>query len=165
MLELPEATFPSKERKTICENNEKARAIRSYFINAISCCCCLVTAMSISLPPRGLEPDRLLCPWDFPGKNTNGSCHFFLWGIFLTQGLNPCLLCLLHWQADAVPLHHLRSPITVISVVKVILYSFLLVWLFQSYTERISSMKKGTLAVTLKTYPQGLEQWHSLKIC
>ena len=122
--------FASRCQRKPHEHNEKARAIRSYFINAISCCCCLVTAMSISLPPRGLEPDRLLCPWDFPGKNTNGSCHFFLWGIFLTQGLNPCLLCLLHWQADAVPLHHLRSPITVISVVKVILYSFLLVWLF-----------------------------------
>ena len=23
-------------------------------------------------------------------------CHFLLQGIFLTQGLNPCLLCLLH---------------------------------------------------------------------
>ena len=51
-----------------------------------------------------------------PGKNTKVSCHFFLWGIFLTQGLNPCLLCLLHWQADSVPLRHLRSPINVISV-------------------------------------------------
>ena len=27
-------------------------------------------------------------------------CHFLLQGIFLTQGLNPSLLCLLHWQAD-----------------------------------------------------------------
>ena len=28
-------------------------------------------------------------------------CHAFLQGIFLTQGLNPCLLCLLHWQAGS----------------------------------------------------------------
>ena len=27
-------------------------------------------------------------------------CHFLLQGIFPTQGLNSCLLCLLHWQAD-----------------------------------------------------------------
>ena len=26
-------------------------------------------------------------------------CHALLQGIFLTQGSNPCLLCLLHWQA------------------------------------------------------------------
>ena len=30
------------------------------------------------------------------GKNTEVGCHFLLQGIFLTQGLNPCLLCLLH---------------------------------------------------------------------
>ena len=32
---------------------------------------------------------RLLCPWDFPGKNTGVGCHSLLQGIFLTQGLNP----------------------------------------------------------------------------
>ena len=31
-------------------------------------------------------------------------------GIFLTQGLNPCLLRLLHWQVDSLPLSHLQSP-------------------------------------------------------
>ena len=30
-------------------------------------------------------PARLLCPWDFPGKNTGAGCHFLLQGIFLTQ--------------------------------------------------------------------------------
>ena len=29
----------------------------------------------------------------------------------MTQGLNPCLLCLLPWQADSLPLHHLGSPV------------------------------------------------------
>ena len=28
----------------------------------------------------------------------------FLQGIFLTHGLNPCLLCILHWQAGSLPL-------------------------------------------------------------
>ena len=28
-------------------------------------------------------------------------CHFLLQGIFWTQELNPCLLGLLHWQADS----------------------------------------------------------------
>ena len=31
----------------------------------------------------------LLCPWDFPGKNTGLSCHLLLQGIFPTQELNP----------------------------------------------------------------------------
>ena len=30
--------------------------------------------------------------------------YYLLQGIFLTQGLNPCLLCLLHWQAGSLPL-------------------------------------------------------------
>ena len=46
-------------------------------------------------------PARLLCPWDFPGKNTGVGCHTFLQGIFLTQGSNPQLL---HWQAGSLPL-------------------------------------------------------------
>ena len=32
----------------------------------------------------------------FRDNNTGVGCHFLLQGIFLTQGLNPCLLCLLH---------------------------------------------------------------------
>ena len=48
----------------------------------------------------------LLCPWNFPGKNSGVVCHFLLQGIFLTQGLN---FCLLHWRADSLPLHHLES--------------------------------------------------------
>ena len=35
---------------------------------------------------------------------------FLLWGIFLTQGSNPCLLSLPHWQVDSLPLSHLQSP-------------------------------------------------------
>ena len=37
-------------------------------------------------------------------KNTGVGCHTLLQGIFLTQGLNPCLLCLLHWQVGCLPL-------------------------------------------------------------
>ena len=47
---------------------------------------------------------RLLCPWDSPGKNTGVGCHGPLQGIFLTQESNPCLLCLLLWQTDCLPL-------------------------------------------------------------
>ena len=45
---------------------------------------------------HGLQPARLLCPWNLLGKNTGVGCHFCLQGIFPTQGSNPCLPCLLH---------------------------------------------------------------------
>ena len=54
--------------------------------------------------------DSLLCPWNFPGKNTGVSCHFLHQGIFLTQGSNLCLSHLLHWQVDYLPLHNLERP-------------------------------------------------------
>ena len=39
-----------------------------------------------------------------PGKNTGVGCHALLQGIFWTQGSNPHLLCLLHWEAGSLPL-------------------------------------------------------------
>ena len=65
--------------------------------------------MSDSLRPHGLYPTRLLCAWNFPGKSTGVGFCFLLQGIFLTLGSNPHLLCLLHWQADSLPLHHVRG--------------------------------------------------------
>ena len=46
--------------------------------------------------PRGgsylLQPTRLLCPWDSPGKKTGVGSHPLLQGIFPTQGSNPDFL-------------------------------------------------------------------------
>ena len=47
--------------------------------------------------PHGLEPTRLHCPWNSPGKNTRVGCHTLLQGLFLTQGLN---LSVPHWTLD-----------------------------------------------------------------
>ena len=60
--------------------------------------------MSNSLQPYALWPTRLLCPWGPPGKNTRVGFHAHLWGIFLTQGINPHLLGLTHWQVGSLPL-------------------------------------------------------------
>ena len=71
----------------------------------------MVWACSVRLfATHGPQYPRLLCPWDHPGKNTGAGCHFLLQGIFQTQESNPCLLHLLHWQADSLPLRHLGSP-------------------------------------------------------
>ena len=52
-------------------------------------------------------PTRLLCPWNFPGKNTGVGCHFLLQWIFTTQGLNPGLL---HCRQMVYRLSHQESP-------------------------------------------------------
>ena len=36
------------------------------------------SVMSDSLRPHGLQPTRILCPWDFPGKSTGVGCHCLL---------------------------------------------------------------------------------------
>ena len=62
------------------------------------CCYCLVAKLCPALrTPRSIAC-QLLCPWDFPGKNTVVGCHFLLQGLFPTQRSNPHLL---HWQALA----------------------------------------------------------------
>ena len=45
----------------------------------------------------------------FPNKNTGVGCHFLLQGVFPDQGSNPCLLSLLLWQADSLPVSHQGS--------------------------------------------------------
>jgi len=60
--------------------------------------------MSDSLRPHGQWPSRLLCSWDFKGKNNGVGFHALPQGIFLTQGWNTCLLHLLHWQMGSLQL-------------------------------------------------------------
>ena len=46
------------------------------------------------------------------GRSPGGEgCHFLPQWIFPIQGLKLCLLCLLHWQADSLPLCHMGNPI------------------------------------------------------
>ena len=46
----------------------------------------------------------------FPRQEYWSRLLFFPPGVFQTQGSNPSLLCLLHWQADSLPLSHMGSP-------------------------------------------------------
>ena len=86
--------------------NTKKQNIQTYILVCVyfQYRCCLVTKSYLSLLlPHGLQPTRLLCPWDFPGKNTGVGCHCLLQGTFPTQGLK---LHLLHQQAGSLPLSH-----------------------------------------------------------
>ena len=42
--------------------------------------CSVAQSYPILLRPYRLHPTSLLCPWDFPGKNTGVGCHFLLQG-------------------------------------------------------------------------------------
>ena len=44
----------------------------------VHCSCCVASVVSDSVRPHGLQPTRLFCPWDFPGKSTGVGCHY--WG-------------------------------------------------------------------------------------
>ena len=54
--------------------------------------------------PMNCSPPGSSVPADSLGKNTGVGCHYFLQGIFFTQGLSLRSLCLLHWQAGSLPL-------------------------------------------------------------
>ena len=69
--------------------------------------CLLVTQLYLTLQPHGLQPTRLLCPWDSPCKNTGG-LPFPSPGIFPTQGLNPGFPAL---QADSLPSEPPEKPL------------------------------------------------------
>ena len=44
----------------------------------IRCCCLVAKSCLILWRPHGLQPAKLLCPCDSPGKNTGVGCHFLL---------------------------------------------------------------------------------------
>ena len=77
--------------------------------------CVSCSVMSDSLWPHGLQPTRLLCPWNSPGKSTGVGCQSLLQGIFLTQGSNPGLLhcrwILYHLSHQGSPMYNVVSAI------------------------------------------------------
>ena len=73
-------------------------------------CVRLVTQLCLTLcNPMDCSPPDSSVHAESRGKNTGVGCLALLQGTFPTQGLNLCLLCLLHWQASSLPLIHLRS--------------------------------------------------------
>ena len=77
-------------------NKHMKRCPTSLALCAVLSC----SVVSSSLRPHGLQPCRLLCPWDSPGKNTGVSFHALL------QGSNlHLLLC----RQILYPLSHLGS--------------------------------------------------------
>ena len=72
---------------------------------------CLVAQSCPTLcDPMDCAPPGSSVHGNSPGKNTGVDCHALLQGICLTQGLNPHLLSLLHWQVGSLPLAPLGKP-------------------------------------------------------
>ena len=90
----PTENSVTKQRQAYCHTS--VFYFQIYHVLGSNCCCCLVAKSCPILWPHGLYLTRL-CPWGFPGKNTEVGYHFLLSWISQTQRLN---LCLLHWQAD-----------------------------------------------------------------
>ena len=76
-------------------------------IQCVGVCVCRLV-VSNSLRPHGLQPARLLCPWNSPGKNTGVGCHSFLQEIFPAQGSNSDLL---NCRQILYPLSYQRNPV------------------------------------------------------
>ena len=75
--------WPSSSLKPFLTSSSQSSPLLLLFSHSV---------LSDSLQPHGLQPTRLLCLWNSPGKNTGVSCCFLLQGIFPTQGSNPGLL-------------------------------------------------------------------------
>ena len=74
------------------------------------CVCESHAIVSDSLWPRGLQPARLLCPWDPPGKNAGAGSRALFQGIFPTQGSSPHLL---YYREILYRLNHQGSPFNI----------------------------------------------------
>ena len=142
-----------------------------------ACCeCCMFRRFS-RLCDYGLRPAKLLCPRDSPGKNTGLGCHAFLQGIFPTQGMNPCLLRVLHcrpilphwatWEArEPLPYriaqNHWRSiEATFVN------WRLLIIYYSTSYRNSLSATSKSPIIWTQSAPPHhasGHSPTHSLKL-
>ena len=58
--------------------------------------CAVASVVSNSVWPCGLQPARLLCSWDSPGKNTRVGSHFFLQQLNINKQKNKQIKDPLH---------------------------------------------------------------------
>jgi len=125
---------------SILETTKKSSRLRKADASLKGICCCyLVDTSCLTLcDPIDCSPSRLLCPWNFSGKNTGVGCHFLLQGIFPTQESNPHLL---HWQLDSLPLSHQGSPFKVIEISKIFLCAGRVWWISGLRKSNVNTMQ------------------------
>ena len=112
-----------------------------------------------------LQVDSLPAEPQGKPKNTGVGCYFLLQRIFPTQGLNPRLLCLLHWQVGSLLLAPPGKPLYIKCVPpfmykyylnKVVLKSKVLSRLKEKKNIRLSCINAGFLMLASSTYQQNV---------
>ena len=73
--------------------------------------CYIASVMSNLFATLWTVATRLRYPLESPCKNTGVGGYALLQGTFPTQGLNPHLLCLLHWQVGSLALAPRGKPL------------------------------------------------------
>ena len=66
--------------------------VRARVCVCVCVCVCLVAHLCLTLYGPWTVALQLLCPWDFPDKNTGAGGHFLVQGIFPAQGSNLRLI-------------------------------------------------------------------------
>ena len=103
--------FPNKQGRReadyrSCKNRKEKIFLTSLYPSTVYSVC--------SVAPNSAAQWTVACqvplPMEFSRQEPGVVCHFLLQGIFLTQGSNPHLLCLLHWQVDSLQLAPMGIP-------------------------------------------------------
>ena len=134
-------------RHNCVTNTSNSLTFEKHCERRYNCVCLSVlhSVVSNSLRPHGLQPTRLLCPWNSLGKSIGVDCHSFLQGIFLTQGLNTGLL---HCRQILYCLSHQGSLIYmymhVYMYIDMHIYTF--VYIYNMHTHTYICVYGGSLA-------------------
>ena len=114
------------------------------------------SVVSNSLQLHELYPTRLLCPWEFPGRNTGVGCHARLQGISPTQGLNPGLP---HCSRIRYPLSHQGNPVNSVCLLR--FYCLYLLFLDIQSSQKCMETKISLLQNSKQVWKQG-KAWFNL---
>ena len=114
------------------------------------------SVLSDSLPPHGLQPPSLLCPWNSPVKNTGVGSHSLLQGIFMTQkfnlGLGHCKCILYH-------LSHQASPNARLDTIKFLEENIGKTHLYINHRKTFIDSHSGVMKIKTKT-----NKWDQVKL-
>ena len=101
-LHFQQTTLSLSLKKTNCRAQTQIILIFSVLCSVIQSTVCDPMCLTLC-DPMDCSPPGSSVHGDSSGKNSGVGCHALLQGIFPTQGSNPCLSCLLYWQAGSLP--------------------------------------------------------------
>ena len=110
------------------------------------------SGVSDSSKPHGLQPTRLLHPWDFPGKSTGVGCHCLLWRVLQTYIF---FFCCVTWSTHSLSRDQTHTPciecrpLTTEAPDKSIVIAVLMTNFLYAFTEFCAMLKLLELCLTL----------------